>query len=170
MMRYISHILWFVGLILFQIFVLDNTHFLGIFIPLVYIYVLLRWPPDMPRQLVIIVGFLLGLSVDVLSNTPGMHASATTLIAYLRYPTLRLFVSKEDFGNKEIGVSTIGFGAFWKYAVLLVFIHHTALFLVEAFSLSNTLLLLLKIPVCSILTLLFIAAFERINRKKDARS
>jgi len=98
-----------------------------------------------------------------------MNASATTLIAFLRYPTLRLFVSKEDLGSKNIGETTLANGAFWKYIVLLVLIHHSTLFILEAFSFSNTLMLLLKIPVCSLLTLIFIFAFERINGKKDAR-
>jgi rod shape-determining protein MreD len=170
MIRYISHTLWFIGLILLQVFVLDNTHLLGVFLPIVYIYALLRWPPDMSPAVTIILGFLLGLSVDVLSNTPGMHASATTLVAFLRYTILRLFVLKDELGSKDIGEFTLANGAFWKYAVLLVLIHHTALFLLEAFSFKNGFLLLLKIPVCSLLTLLFIFAFERINRKKDARS
>ena len=169
MMRYINHTLWFLGLIFLQVFILNNTHFLGIFLPLVYIYALLRWPPDVSPALVILMGFLLGLSVDVLSNTPGMNASATTLVAFLRYPTLRLFVSKEDLGSKNIGETTLANGAFWKYVILLVLIHHSTLFILEAFSFSNTLLLLLKIPVCSLLTLIFIFAFERINGKKDAR-
>jgi rod shape-determining protein MreD len=169
MIRFLNHILWFIGLVLFQIFVLDNTHFLGLFIPVTYVYALLRWPPDVPRPLVVILGFLMGLSVDVLSNTPGMHAAATTLIAFLRYPVLRLFVSKEELGSRNVGEASLGAGAFWKYAVLLVLIHHTSLFLLEAFSLTNGLMLLLKIPVCTLLTLLFIAAFERINRNKDAR-
>ncbi len=169
MTRYINHILWYLGLILLQVFILNNTHFLGMFLPIIYIYALLRWPPDMSPTLVILLGFLLGLSVDVLTNTPGMNASATTLIAFLRYPTLRLFVSKEDLGSRNIGETTLANGAFWKYIILLVLIHHSTLFILEAFSFSNTLILLLKIPVCTLLTLIFIFAFERINGKKDAR-
>lgn len=169
MMRYVNHFLWYLGLILLQVFILNNTHFLGIFLPFIYIYALLRWPPDMSPSVVILLGFLLGLSVDVLSNTPGMNASATTLIAFLRYPTLRLFVSKDDLGSKNIGESTLANGAFWKYIVLLVLIHHSTLLILESFSFSNVLLLLLKIPVCTLLTLVFIFAFERVNGKKDAR-
>jgi len=169
MMRFVNHFLWYLGLILLQVFILNNTHFLGVFLPIIYIYALLRWPPDMSPTLVIILGFLLGLSVDVLSNTPGMNASATTLIAFLRYPTLRLFVSKEDLGTKNIGENTLANGAFWKYVILLVLVHHATLLLLEAFSFSNGFLLLLKIPVCTLLTLVFIFAFERINAKKDAR-
>lgn len=170
MMRFINHLFWFVGLVALQVFVLDNMHFLGVFMPLVYIYALLRLPSDLSQNLVILWGFLLGLSVDILSNTPGMHASATTLIGFLRYPVLRLFVSKEDLGNKNVSVSSLGSGAFWKYAVLLVLIHHMTLFLLESFSFTNWPLLFTKIPVCSMLTLIFIFALGHINRKEDARS
>lgn len=169
MMRYVNHFIWYLGLILLQVFILNNTHFIGVFLPIIYIYALLRWPPDMSPSLVILLGFLLGFSVDVLSNTPGMNASATTLIAFLRYPTLRLFVSKDDLGSKNIGETTLANGAYWKYVILLVLVHHATLLLLEAFSFSNGFLLLLKIPVCTLLTLIFIFAFERINEKKDAR-
>jgi rod shape-determining protein MreD len=170
MMRYVNHVFWFLGLIALQVFVLDHVHFLGFFLPVLYIYALLRWPADMSTSLVLIFGFFMGLSMDVFSNTPGLHASATTLIAFLRYPTLRLFVSKEDLGNKDVSQDSLGIAAFWKYAVLLVVIHHTTLFLLESFSFVQGWLLLVKIPACCILTLLFIFAFERMNQKKNAKS
>jgi len=105
-----------------------------------------------------------------MSNTPGMHACATTLMAVLRTPMIHLFVSKEDLGSRNVSVNTLGFGAFWNYAVILVFIHHTTLFFLESFSFVNWTLLLVKIPVCTLLTVLFIFAFERINSKDDAKS
>jgi rod shape-determining protein MreD len=170
MTRFVNHLLWFVGLVALQVFVLDNIHFLGVFLPLIYIYAILRLPSDMSPNIVILLSFLLGLSVDILSNTPGMHASATTLIGFLRYPVLRLFVSKDDLGNKNASEKSLGTGAYWKYAVLLVLIHHTVLFMLESLSFSNWLLLLTKIPVCSLLTLAFILIIEHINSKEDARS
>jgi len=67
MIRFINHLVWFVGLIALQVFVLDNVHFLGIFMPLIYIYALLRWPSDLSLNLTLIFAFLLGLSVDILT-------------------------------------------------------------------------------------------------------
>jgi len=171
MIRFINHLVWFIGLIALQVFVLDNVHFLGIFMPLIYIYALLRWPSDLSPNLTLIFAFLLGLSVDILSNTPGMHACATTLIAVLRYPILRLYISKEDLDNsRDVSERSLGLAVFWRYAILLVLIHHTTLFLLESFSFVNWLLLLVKIPVCSLLTLFFIFALERINSKEDVKS
>jgi len=170
MIRFVNHFFWFFGLVAFQVLVLNSVHLLGVFLPLVYVYALLRWPSDMSSNLALIFGFLLGLTVDILSNTPGLHAFATTFIGLIRYGSLRLFVSKEDLGNKDVSERSLGMGAFWKFAILLVLVHHTILFFLESFTFVNWILLFIKIPVCSVLTLLFIFVLERINSKEYAKS
>lgn len=169
MKQFIQHLIWFVALLSFQVLFLDNIHFLNVFFPMIYIYAILRLPSSLSPSIVLIISFLTGLTVDVFSNTPGMHASATTLLGVLRYPVLRLFVLKEDLVNREVSISWLGGTIFWKYCVILVLIHHTALFLLESFTLLNIQELLIKIPVCSLLTLVFILAMEYLNSNKDAR-
>lgn len=169
MKQFIQHLIWFVALLSFQVLFLDNIHFLDVFFPMIYIYAILRLPSSLSPSIVLIISFLTGLTVDVFSNTPGMHASATTLLGFLRYPVLRLFVLKEDLVNREVSISWLGGTIFWKYCVILVLIHHTALFLLESFTLLNIQELLIKIPVCSLLTLVFILAMEYLNSNKDAR-
>jgi len=169
MKQFIQHLIWFVALLSFQVLFLDNIHFLNVFFPMIYIYAILRLPSSLSPSIVLIISFLTGLTVDVFSNTPGMHASATTLLGFLRYPVLRLFVLKEDLVNREVSISWLGGTIFWKYCVILVLIHHTALFLLESFTLLNIQELLIKIPVCSLLTLVFILAMEYLNSNKDAR-
>lgn len=168
MKNFFGHFLWFVILLMIQILIFDQIHFLGIFIPLIYIYAILRLPTDMPVNAVLLVSFATGMIMDIFSNTPGMHTFSTTLMGALRYPVLRLFVLKEDLGSRNVSVSWLG-GTFWKYSVLLVLIHHISLFLIESFTLFDITQLLLKIPVCSLLTMLFVFAFENINRKEDDR-
>lgn len=170
MIRFINHLIWFVGLAALQVFVLDNVHFLGVYMPLIYVYALLRWPSGISSNWILILGFMLGLSVDVMSNTPGMHACATTLMAVFRNPILHLFISKEDMGSRDVNERTLGMGAFWNYASILILIHHATLFTLESFSFVNWTLLLVKIPACSLLTLLFVFALERINSKEDVKS
>lgn len=169
MKQFIQHLIWFAALLSFQVLFLDNIHFLNVFFPMIYIYAILRLPSSLSPSIVLIISFLTGLTVDVFSNTPGMHASATTLLGVLRYPVLRLFVLKEDLVNREVSISWLGGTIFWKYCVILVLIHHTALFLLESFTLLNIQELLIKIPVCSLLTLVFILAMEYLNSNKDAR-
>lgn len=169
-MKYVfQHLFWFVALLLVQLLMLDNLHFMGVFIPVVYIYALLRLPSNLSSYTVLLIGFVTGMTMDVFSNTPGLHAAATTLAAGIRYPLLRLFMLEEDMSNRTISVGWMGRAMFWQYAVVLVLVHHTALFLLEAFSFFNLWSLLLKIPICSLLTLLFIMAMELINRDDNAR-
>jgi rod shape-determining protein MreD len=144
-------------------------HFLGIFIPIVYVYGILRQSSTQSVYTTIFIGFLVGLTMDMFSNTPGLHAAATTLMGFMRYPVLRLFVLKEDMSNKYISSSWMGKGTFWKYSLILVLIHHTTLFLLESLTFFNLFELLLKIVVCSLLTMLFIFAMEFINNKGNAR-
>ena len=169
MRQFIQHLIWFVVLLSFQLLFLDNIHLLDVFFPMIYIYAILRLPSNLNTSAVLIISFFTGFTIDIFSNTPGMHASATTLMGFLRYPILRLFVLKEDLINREVSASWLGNNIFWKYCVILVLIHHSALFILESFTLLNIQELLVKIPVCSLLTLLFIFAMEFVNSNKYAR-
>ena len=169
MKQVLQHVFWFVGLLLFQLLVLDNIHFLGVYIPMLYIYALIRLPSSLSTSAVILIGFTVGLIMDMFANTPGMHTAATTLMAGIRYPLIRLFILKEDFSNRTISLSWMGQSVFWRYTAIMVLVHHSAIFLLEAMSFMNGITLLTKIPVCSLLTILFIATFELINPKEHAR-
>lgn len=169
MKQVLQHVLWFIGLLLFQILILDNMHFLGIYVPMLYIYALLRLPSSLPTYAVLLIGFTAGLIMDMFTNTPGMHAAATTLMAGLRYPLIRLFVLKDDLSNRTISLYGFGRSVFLRYTAILVLVHHTTLYLLEAMSFYNGMTLLTKIPLCSLLTIIFIMAFELISPKEHAR-
>jgi hypothetical protein len=57
----------------------------------------------------------------------------------------------------------MGMGAFVRYAVVVVLIHHITLFCVEAFSFFSPLLLILKIVCSATLTLVLVFALETIG-------
>ena len=71
-------------LILFQILVLNNIQFSGYVNPYVYIMIILVLPSVTPAWLVLIISFLTGLTIDLFSGSPGMHASATLLAGFAR--------------------------------------------------------------------------------------
>ena len=39
--------------------------------------------------------FLIGLVIDIFSNTPGMHAFACTLAGFIRHPLIQLLMGKD---------------------------------------------------------------------------
>ena len=71
-------------MVLLQVLILNNVHIAGYATPFLYIYLILKFESDTPRNALMLWAFFLGLAVDVFSDTPGMNAAATVLLAFLR--------------------------------------------------------------------------------------
>ena len=155
----LTHVALAVALVLLQALLFQSVHFLSV-VPLFYVYAVLRWPSDMPRWLQVLAGFVVGLAVDMLLDTLGMHAIATTLVAYLRQPMLASSFSGETEGFSP-GEKTMGLLDFWKYAAVLVLVHHFTLYLVESFSFFSLWWLLSRTLGSTALTLLLVFLLER---------
>lgn len=133
----LRNILRMIVLVLFQALVLNNIQVSGYINPYVYVLFILLLPFETPYWLLLVSGFVLGISVDLFSNTPGMHTSATVFMAFLRPYVLKLLESYDEY---EPGTYPrlyyYGFTWFLKYSLILVFLHHTFLFYVEVFRMT----------------------------------
>ncbi len=163
---YIKRILWLVLLVLVQVLVLNHIHLGGYATPFLYVYFILVLNCDVKRNEMLLMGFFLGLVVDVFSNTPGMNAAATTLLAFLRPMLLNSFVSHDTIGEWEPSVRSMGFGSFLGYATLSILIHHSLLLVLDTFSFFDWILLLLKLIGSVILTTCCVIAMESMRRNK----
>ena len=86
----------FVVLVLCQAVVFNHICLFGVAIPLVFIWFIIKLPFNLSLNWVLTFSFLLGLAVDVFSNTPGMNALCCTLLAVCRKPVVRLYVPRQD--------------------------------------------------------------------------
>ena len=161
----LQNIFRFLLLVLFQVLVLNNIQFLGYINPYVYILFILALPVQIPRWFALLLAFGIGLTIDMFSNTMGMHAFATVMVAFLRNGTIKLFTAIEEGNNPTPSFHTFGVSAYIKYAVLLVFVHHTTLFILEALSLGHFWLMLLKITLSTFVTVLIILGIQSLNKK-----
>ncbi|MDR2138823.1 MAG: rod shape-determining protein MreD [Tannerella sp.] len=159
-------ILRFAVFVLLQVWVLNNLHLFRIVEPFLYICVILKLPMQITRSQGILISFLLGLVIDIFSNTPGMHAAACTLIGFLRYPLIRVYVEKEIMENVTPSYHTFGSAAFMRYAATLTAIHHVTLFLIESVSLFDPVFLFLRILASVVLTTVCIFVLEAFNVKR----
>lgn len=166
MERILTRIAWFVGLALVQVLLLNNICLFGLATPFIYIYFVLALDRDIDRNALMAMAFALGLVVDVFSNTPGVNAGASVLVAFLRPGLLRLFSPREEFENFEPGIHVLGVGPFLRYALLMVLLHHTVLFFLEAFSFARIEFLLLRILCSTLLTVMLVMAIEFIRHKR----
>ena len=152
-------------MVLLQVLILNNVHIAGYATPFLYIYLILKFESDVPRNVLMLWAFFLGLTVDIFSDTPGMNASATVLLAFLRPTFLRLFVPRDTLDALVPAVRTMGVSPFLKYLIVSVFVHHAMLLTIEFFSFAHIGTLLLRIVASTLLTVSCIMAIEGIRKK-----
>lgn len=164
LINYLHKIGWFIGLVLLQVLILNNVHIAGYATPFLYIYLILKFESDTPRNALMLWAFFLGLAVDVFSDTPGMNAAATVLLAFLRPTFLRLFVPRDTL-DTLVPAIPMGILPFLKYLVVSVLVHHGLLLTLEFFSFAHIGTLLLRIAASTLLTVTCIMAVEGIRKK-----
>ena len=102
----------FIFLILLQVLILNNMNFSGFVNPYLYILFVLLLPFETPRWFLIFTSFLLGLSIDIFSDSLGMHAFASVSIAFLR-PYVLNFISPRDGYEPGTFPRIFYFGFLW---------------------------------------------------------
>lgn len=163
--NYLHKIGWFIGLVLLQVLILNNVHIAGYATPFLYIYLILKFESDVPRNILMLWAFFLGLTIDILSDTPGMNAAATVMLAFLRPVFLRLFVPRDTVDSLVPAIRTMGVSSFLKYLIVSVFVHHGMLLTIEFFSFAHIGTLLLRIVASTLLTVTCIMAMEGIRKR-----
>lgn len=163
---YLHRLLCFATLVLLQALVFGHIHIAGCAIPMPYVYFLLLLPSDTSRSQYLLWGFTLGFAVDMCSITPGMASASMTLTALLTPYLVRIF-SPSDKGDEAYlpSAKTMQWGPFLRCAFCLVLCHTFTFYLIEAFSLHNAWLLLVNTVGTTALTLLLIAAAERVRTR-----
>ncbi|MBH45440.1 MAG: rod shape-determining protein MreD [Flavobacteriaceae bacterium] len=137
MSRYnIVLILQFILLLFVQAFLLSNINFFGFINPNLYLLFFLMYRFDGDRTALIILGFLMGLFLDLLTQGSGGHTIASLTIAYLRPYIIRF-----SFGvNYDVPMGMIRGSLINQritYFLQIILIHHLLLFVVVYFSFDN---------------------------------
>ena len=124
-------ILCFQGLILNQ---LNISHYL---LPMIYPLIILYQIRNINTSLLLLIGFFLGLIMDLFTNTGGAHAVACTVIAYLR-PFFLSSLGHADMGSEQIkpSITNLGLKNYAVFLFLMLAIHHILFFTLEAFSIT----------------------------------
>jgi len=164
------YLLNFILLVLLQVFVLNNIQFSGYINPYIYVVFILTLPFETPKWLLLVLAFLMGISIDVFSNTPGMHSSATVFMAFLRPFVLKIIAPRDGY-EPETSPHLRYYGGNWflKYAAILVFAHHLFLFYIEVFRFSDFFATLLRAVLSSSFSIVLILIGQYFFRKDTKR-
>ncbi len=152
-------------LLLVQILVMNNIHFLGFVNPYIYVLAILLWPARLDRKLAMTLALVIGLILDTFNNTPGVHTSASVLVAYLRKPFINAIVDLEEGANPTPSLRSFGISKFIKYILILVFIHHFTLFMLEVFSFDNFGITLLRTIVNTLITIIILLGIQSFTKE-----
>ena len=155
----------FVFLVLLQVLLFNNINFLGYINPYVYIMFIALFPVKNNRFIIIFLSFLLGLLIDLFSDTGGIHAAACVFIAYIR-PIILKFSFGVIYEHQTIKFNSVEFGEKLTYLTILTFLHHFVLFFLEMFNVSKIILVLQRTLFSSIFTILLILLITIIFSKK----
>lgn len=95
-----------------------------------YVGFLILLPTRIRRAYLMLIAFFVGLSVDVFTNTPGMHAFSCVLIMFIR--NFWLSVLEADWQElANLNIITLRKRGFTALVFPLVFVHHLMLFTLE---------------------------------------
>ncbi|GAA4464237.1 rod shape-determining protein MreD [Nemorincola caseinilytica] len=174
---YLKNILRFCVIVLLQVLILNKITLrwwsdpsgFPVFIPYVYPLFLLLLPFETPVWALLLCGFVLGLTVDAFTNTAGMHAFATVLIAYLRTNVLTALLPRNlsEYSGSQPSTRNMGWMPFLVYSGFLIILHHLVFFSIELWNFSNLGQLLLKTLASVVTSMLFVVVYLLLFSRQD---
>ena len=125
----------FIVYVVFQLLVLYRFVLMDVAFAFFYVGFLLLLPSNQNVLLSMTIGFFTGLLIDFFSNTPGVHASASVALCFLRLRWLNTVIGGRD-ELQRISIHDLGISRFSLYLIPLVLLHHALIFILENGSLS----------------------------------
>lgn len=157
-------------LVFAQVLVFNHICLFNVGVPLVFVYLIIRLPITLSVNWTLTVSFILGLIVDIFSDTYGMNTIACTILAMVRKPVIRLYVPREeDLTRPEPSMQSLGVGVYMKYLLTMTLIYCTFVFVVEAFTFFNPLQLVLRIVCSTILSMVIMLGIDSLMTPRSEK-
>jgi hypothetical protein len=132
----IKKALHFIFIVLLQVLVLKNMS-LGKVNIYLYPIIILLLPLEIPHGLLVLLGFVCGLSIDIFYDTLGLHAAVMTLIAFARPGVCYLIEPRGGYeAHQSLTRSRLGWTWFSKYAGIIFGLSILLITLLEDLSFS----------------------------------
>ncbi len=163
MRDFLKHIFRIAAFILIQVYVLNKIpHLHRLITPYLYYLPLLWLPFSVSRVWLLIIGFLTGLTLDYFMNTPGLHAAACLLVAYIRPFVINVLTPKDssEFNYREPSPKAIQWTPYAFYVFVLTLLHHGYMVLLEWLNFGSFLDFIVKVIASTGISMLLILTVE----------
>ena len=136
---------------------------------MVYPLFILLLPVELNVFYIMLLAFGMGMSIDAMSNTYGLHTSALLAFAYFRPIIFKAFAPRDGYDILlETNVFNMGNGWFIRVFGILILIHHLWFFALEMFKLNEILMVLQKTALSVVLSFLICILLQYLFiRKRD---
>ncbi|MGB1216378.1 MAG: hypothetical protein ACPG5P_00795 [Saprospiraceae bacterium] len=139
----LTNILRFIILVLIQVLVLQNIRignpgsiWESMHIIVYPIFILLL-PFETKKWVLVLLGFLIGIMVDIFYGTMGVHAAAGTLTGFIRPIILKLQEPKGGHGQQGSPTKyRLGLASYARYTGIMLLIHLVWYFSMQYFSVA----------------------------------
>jgi len=155
--------------ILLQVYVLNKIpHLHRFIIPSIYFLFILWLPFTLSRIGLLLVGFVTGLTLDYFTHTPGLHAAACVLIAYIRPFVIMALIPRDttEINYREPSPKGMGWAPYTLYVFILTFLHHAWLTLLEWIDFGTFIDFIIKVAATTAISMLLILTAELLFPRK----
>jgi len=157
--------------ILIQVLLLNNIYFLNYINPLVYIILIITLPKETEKWFILIFGFIIGILLDLFEGNIGLNASSLVFISFLKPYLQKFIIPKNSVDEKDkLNLQNLGIKTFSLFALTIIFAHNLFLFLLEHFTNTSILLLLVKILLSTLVTYIIILILQLFTFKNNEKT
>ena len=136
-----------------QIIIFNNVNLFGFVSPFPYVLFIILFPVNGNKSALLISSFLLGLLLDIFSNSGGIHTTASILLAYFR-PSIFKFAFGVSYEYQTIKLNDTLTPERFSFLFVAILLHHLILFILEAFQFSLFFDILLRSITSTVLTII----------------
>ena len=133
-------------------------------VPIIFIYFIISLPLSLGVNWLMTLSFFIGLVIDIFNNSLGMNALSCVILAISKRPVFRLYFPREDDITDTIpSIDSLGLSVYFRFMSSLTLIYCALLFGIQAFSLMNIGLTLLRIAASSLLSIILILGIDSLS-------
>lgn len=154
--------------ILIQVYLLNKIHLHQFIVPYLYYLPILWLSFSIPRAGLLFIGFATGLVLDYFMMTPGLHAAACVLIAFVRPFIINILTPKDssEFNYREPSPRAMQWAPYAVYVFILTLLHHGYMVFLEWLDFGTFFGFIIKVIATTAISMLLIFTVELLFPRK----
>lgn len=147
-----------------QVLLFDHLHIGSLGVLMIYILFLINLPVRTPRWAEMLIGFWVGMLMDIWHSSLGIHIAACVALTFVRPILLTNTIQDVERIKDNLSIQNIGRADYTKCAVLLTILHHFIVLSLEMWNIHLWWMVLLQTLISSAVTLCIILGYEYLKR------